>query len=249
MDLFTFCLSLGFLGLFLMGALGALSGHGAHAGHAHHGDAHGFHLHGHHEVGSHSAPSHGAPSHSAIQGHAAHHHGDAAHTSHSSAHAHGQAHHAPSAGAKILSYLSPRVAFAVLLGFGATGLLVAPYLAEWPRYGAALAGGIGLEKGIISPLFNGLMRFGSNPARTLESAVMEEAIAVTAFDEQGCGLVAIDLDGHEMRVLARLNNRDVGLRVRAGDKLIVDEVDAVRGQCRVSRLGSESIRRKTTKPA
>ena len=134
-----------------------------------------------------------------------------------------------------MSYLSPRVAFAMLLGFGATGLLVAPYLKDAPQFAAAMAGGIGLEKLVISPLWNGLMRFGSNPARTLESALLEEAIAVTAFDQNGFGLVSIDLDGHEMRVLARLSGVQNGERVRAGDKLIVDEVDAARGQCRVSR--------------
>ena len=227
MDLYTFCLALGFLGLLLMSALGALGGHGSHGGHVSHGaDAHGFHLHGggHHQV--------------ALHGHATHHHGDAAApTSHSASHSHAPSNQ--SSGAKLLAYLSPRVLFAVSLGFGATGLLVAPYLGEPLRVLGAISGGIGLEKLIISPLWNGLMRFGSNPARTLESAIMEEATAVTAFDQNGLGLVSIDLDGHEMRVLARLNSTNDHTergRVRAGEKLLVEEVDAARGQCRVSRL-------------
>ncbi len=234
MDLYTFCLSLGFIGLLLMAVLGALGGHGHHASHGGHelhgGDAHGFHLHGAHHGGNHDV---------AVHGHAAHHHGDAA-PSQSGAHSHHSQASPPSSGAKILSYLSPRILFAVSLGFGATGLLVAPYLAEPGRAIGAVAGGIGLEKLILSPLWNGLMRFGSNPARTLESAIMEEATAVTAFDQDGLGLISIDLDGHEMRVLARLKpeigaptNRE---RVRAGEKLLVEEVDAARGQCRVSRL-------------
>jgi hypothetical protein len=129
--------------------------------------------------------------------------------------------------------------FAVSLGIGATGLLVAPYIPAEPlRAFSALAGGIGLEKLVISPFWNGLMRFASKPARTLESAVAEEATAVTAFDSDGCGLVAIDLDGHEMRVLARLNAEQKHLRVRAGDRLFVEEVDAVKGQCRVSVLSA-----------
>ncbi len=231
MDLYTFCLALGFIGLLLMSVLGALGGHGGHA--AHGADTHGFHLHGHHEV--------------SLHGHATHHHGDVAATSHASAHGSGHghaqshaqshaAHHAPSPGARVLSYLSPRVLFAIALGFGATGLLTAPYLSASPQLLAALAGGIGLEKLIISPLWNGLMRFGSNPARTLESALLEEATAVTAFDQNGFGLVSIDLDGHEMRVLARIQGETNGQRVRVGDKLIVEEVDAARGQCRVSRV-------------
>ncbi len=57
------------------------------------------------------------------------------------------------------------------------------------------------------------MRFASTPARTLESAVAEEATAVTAFDNDGCGLVAIDLDGHEMRVLQGL--RETLLQARS----------------------------------
>ncbi|PQV65171.1 hypothetical protein B1R32_102179 [Abditibacterium utsteinense] len=227
MDLYTFCLALGFIGLLLMSILGALGGHGSHASHS--ADAHGFHLHGsgHHEVSLHA--------------HAAHHHGDAAvPNSHAAAHSHHGHAHSQSSGAKILSYLSPRVLFAVSLGVGATGLLIAPYLGEPLRAIGAISGGIGFEKLIISPLWNGLMRFGSNPARTLESALMEEATAVTAFDQNGLGLVSIDLDGHEMRVLARLkpelNNQPERGRVRAGEKLLVEEVDAARGQCRVSRL-------------
>ena len=230
MDLYTFGLALGFIGLLLMAVMGALGGHDSHGvshgGHGHHGaDAHGFHLHGGHHHGH------------EIHAHATHHHGDAAHSSHHSSAAHGH-HHAPSPGTRVLALLSPRVLFAVALGFGATGLLVAPYLGEPLRAASALLGGIGLEKLIISPLWNGLMRFGSNPARTLESAVLEEAIAVTAFDEAGCGLVSIDLDGHEMRVLARLQGDSSGPRIRAGDKLLVESVDAARGQCRVSRLNS-----------
>lgn len=219
MDLFTFCLSLGFVGLLLMSVLGALGGHGGHAAHGH--ASHDFHLGGHHGHGD-------------LHVHATHHHGNAAPSSHGANHGHA-APHSASSGAKLLSYLSPRVGFAVLVGFGATGLLVAPYLSATPQLGAALAGGIGFEKLIISPLWNGLMRFGSNPARTLESALLEEATAITAFDEKGFGLVTIDLDGHEMRVLARIEIQNGAPRVRAGEKLIVDEVDAARGQCRVSR--------------
>jgi hypothetical protein len=234
MDLYSFCMWLGFAGLVAMAGLGAIGGHHSH-GHASHGaDAHGFHLHGqgHHggsheiHIGHHAAPHHGAA-------HASPSHSSAAHAHHSH-HGH-EAHAAPSAGLRVLSYLSPRVLFAVALGFGATGLLTAPYIPAEPFHAlSAFAGGIGLEKLLISPIWNGLMRFASNPARTLESAVFEEARAITAFDAEGCGLVIIDLDGHEMRVLARLRPEQRQTRVRAGDRLIVEEVDAARGQCRVS---------------
>lgn len=80
------------------------------------------------------------------------------------------------------------------------------------------------------------MRFASTPARTLESAVWEEATALTNFDRDGCGLVSIVLDGHEMRVLARLQPEENDRNVRAGDLLLVEDVDATRGQCRVSKI-------------
>jgi hypothetical protein len=48
--------------------------------------------------------------------------------------------------------------------------------------------------------------------------------------------VSIDLDGHEMRALGRLKAEQRGQRVRAGDRLIVEEVDATNGQCRVAKI-------------
>ena len=138
------------------------------------------------------------------------------------------------------AWLSPRVLFTVALGIGATGLLLEPMISnEIARAALSVAGGLFLEKAIVAPLWELLMRFGSAPARTLESAVLEEAVALTAFDAAGCGLVSITLDGHEMRALARLKPGE-GLpppRVRTGDILIVESVDATRGQCVVSLLG------------
>ena len=138
------------------------------------------------------------------------------------------------------SWLSPRVLFTLSLGIGATGLLLEPVISnEIARATLAIAGGLFLEKAIVAPLWGLLMRFGSAPARTLESAVLEEAVALTAFDSNGCGLVSITLGGHEMRVLARLKpDEDLPPpRVRSGDILLVESVDAARGQCVVSILG------------
>lgn len=139
------------------------------------------------------------------------------------------------------AWLSPRVLLTLSLGIGATGLLLEPLISNQIALAAvAMAGGLFLEKALVAPLWGMLMRFGSVPARTLESALLEEAVALTAFDSQGCGLVAITLDGHEMRALARLKS-DESLpppRVKTGDILIVESVDAARGQCIVSRLNS-----------
>ena len=139
----------------------------------------------------------------------------------------------------LTSWLSPRVLFTMSLGIGATGLLIAPHVSNQILLAAlAFAGGLFLEKAIVAPLWELLMRFGSAPARTLESALLEEAVALTAFDAQGCGLVAITLDGHEMRALARLKSESdlPPPRVKSGDILIVESVDAARGQCVVSLL-------------
>lgn len=139
--------------------------------------------------------------------------------------------------ARLLAWLSPRVFFSALVGFGATGLLARHYLAGAWLLVAALAGAYGFERFIVSPFWNFLMRFGSQPARTLDSALLEEARAVTNFDVRGEGLIAIELDGHFVQVLGtlRADQRGPGPRVRAGDRLVVEEVDAARNRCTVSR--------------
>lgn len=138
----------------------------------------------------------------------------------------------------LLAWLSPRVIFSVLVGFGATGLVARSLLAGGWLFGAALVGGLGFERLLVSPFWNFLMRFGSRPARTLDGALLEEARAVTHFDARGEGLIAIDLDGHFVQVLGtlRADQRGAGPRVRAGDRLLVEEVDAARNRCTVSRL-------------
>lgn len=232
MDPYSLLLWLGFAGLVIMAVLGAAGGHGGHS-HGHGNDAHGFHLPG----GHHNGGSHGT----ALHGHATHHHTSATPPSHGASHSHSSsaAHHshAPSVGSRLLNWVSPRTLFAVALGSGATGIIAAPYLANAAWHAAcALLGGIGLEKGVVAPLWNVLLRFSSTPARTLETAVFEEATALTGFDESGCGLVSIDLDGHEMRALGRLKAEQRGQSVRAGDRLLVEEVNATNGQCRVAKI-------------
>lgn len=139
--------------------------------------------------------------------------------------------------ARLLAWLSPRVFFSALVGFGATGLLARHYLGGAGLLVAALAGAYGFERFIVSPFWNFLMRFGSRPARTLDSALLEEARAVTNFDVRGEGLIAIELDGHFVQVLGtlRADQRGLGPRVRAGDRLVIEEVDAARNRCTVAR--------------
>jgi len=225
MDPYTFGLTLGSVGLGVM----ALSGfaHSTHAGHGHaaHGHAHG---HGH---GSHG---HGGPGHS---GQAGHDHGGAAHVVAST----GRAGSARASGAsRVLSLLQPRVAFSMLVGFGAAGLLLRPVLAEPALLIAALGAGMAFEWLLVAPLWRFLFRFASSPAVTLESVVTDEARAVTSFDANGHGLVAVELDGQVVQLLATLNpaERATARKVRAGDRLRIEAVDDTRNRCTVTYLGA-----------
>src|SRR6266550_7267423 len=159
MDLYIFCVVLGAAGMAAMALLGFTSSHsGGHHGH----DTAGHELHG---VAGHS--------HSIGSGHAVH--------SHSVGHDHAvaHAHHVNADGWKthVWSWLSPRVLFNFLVGFGATGLvsekLVGPVLA----LPIAVVGGVAFEALVVRPIFNSLFRFESQPAQTLESAIMSEARA------------------------------------------------------------------------
>lgn len=239
MNLYLLFFATGTLGMVAMALLGVAGSHGGARAHSSHGArAQGATPH------SHAGHSHAAaPIASAGRGAAGARIGSAK----AGARANGARGGRAATGARgsfkdaLSAWLSPRVLFTLALGIGATGLLLEPHLSNQLLLAiTAIAGGLGLEKALVAPLWELLMRFGSAPARTLESALLEEAVALTAFDPSGCGLVAITLDGHEMRALARLKS-DESLpppRVRTGDILIVESVDVKRGQCVVSRLNS-----------
>lgn len=242
MNLYLFSLLLGFVGLLIM-AVSGVAGHGG--GHSNsHGGGH-LHAGGHHgDVNVHGVGGHLAG------GHAGHADAGGHGLTHGPGHAHGhgnghhgdQGHHAGhgggdrAMGAWFLSFLSPRVLFSILVGLGAAGLLLGGLLPEPLLAGAAVAGGFAFELMAVRPVWNFFFRFGSEPALTLESAVTDVATAVTGFNPQGEGLVKIELDGQIVQLLARLSaaDRATGIRVRAGDTVVVDEVDAVRNCCTVS---------------
>jgi hypothetical protein len=221
MDIYLSSLLLGGVGLGTM-ALGGLGRHG-HSSH------------------SHSSHSNSGPGHS---GHVTHGHA----ISHSHSHtpaaavAHGHGHHTgapgihapPTKGLWLLSW--PRLAFGFLLGAGATGLALQPVLPELFTAAAAVTGGIGFQTLIIRPLWNFFLRFASTPALTSESAY--EATAVTAFNASGEGLVALEVDGQVLQVLGRLTSADrsLGVTVRAGQRLRVDDVNTGNNCCTVSAL-------------
>ena len=225
MDPYTFGLTLGSVGLGVM----ALSGlaHSTHAGHGHATDGH---AHGHSHAG---------------HAHDTHAHDGAAGSDHSLiAHVAGASRRGGTRGSsgavRLLSLLQPRVAFSVLVGFGAAGLLLRPVLAEPALMIAALGAGLAFELLLVAPLWRFLFRFASSPAATLESVVTDEARAVTSFDANGHGLVAVELDGQVVQLLATLNaaERATARKVRAGDRLRIEAVDDTRNRCTVTYLGA-----------
>lgn len=102
---------------------------------------------------------------------------------------------------------------------------------------AAVAGGVAFERLLVNPLWNFMFRFASSPAQTLESSVEDDAKAVTNFDKNGQGLIAVEVDGHVVQVLGTLTqtDRDSGVRVRAGDVVRIEDVDADRNRCTVRK--------------
>jgi len=253
MTFYLFSLLLGFAGLLIM-AVSGVAGHGG--GHSHgHGGGH-LHAGGHHGdvnvhgIGGHAAGGHAGhlgAGHANAGGHALSHgpghaHAGPGHAGHGQGHHGDHAHHGEHGGADramgawFLSFLSPRVLFSVLVGLGAAGLLLASFVPAPLLLPAAVAGGFAFELLGVRPVWNFFFRFGSEPALTLESAVTDVATAVTGFNQQGEGVVKIELDGQIVQVLARLSpaDRATGTRVHAGDTVVVEEVDVARNCCTVS---------------
>jgi hypothetical protein len=141
-------------------------------------------------------------------------------------------------GEYLLSLLSPRVFFSILVGAGAAGLLLEPVLGGVLRIVLAVLAGFAFEGLLVRPFWNFLFRFASTPAQTLDSALMDRATAVTGFDAEGQGIVSIILDGQIVQLLGTLRPEDRHVRVRAGDALLVEDVDGKRNQCTVSWLGA-----------
>jgi hypothetical protein len=216
MDLYTFSLVLGVAGLLIMALQGMGGGHGDH-GHGH--DA-GGHVHGGH-------------------GHAAS-HGPAHDLSHDASHAPSQGHFQDSVAGRFLwAFASPRTWFSVLIGMGLSGRALRPVFDGGPLlFAAALGIGIVFEWALVRPLWNFAFRFASRPAMMLESVVEDEATAVTAFDRNGQGIIAVDLDGHVVQLLAtlRADDRALGAAVRAGDRVRIADVDSARNRCTVAVL-------------
>jgi len=172
MDLYIFCVVLGAAGMAAMALLGFASSHGG----------------GHHSHDTAGHEMHGAGGHSHSVSHAP--------ITHGHVHAHNvEAHALSTLKHYAWSWLSPRVMFNFLVGFGATGLVAEKIVGPFLALPIAFVGGLAFETLVVRPLFNSLFRFESQPAQTLESAIMSDAKAVTGFDSNGNGLVVIELGG------------------------------------------------------
>lgn len=217
MDLYTFSLALGGIGLGTMAVAGlGTHSHGEHGG-GHHGAHHGGggHAHAGH-VHAHTAGSH---------------HHDVADI---------RAVQMPGIGRSLSALVSPRIIFSLLVGFGAGGVLLRNTIGGVLLFVAALCVGALFERLLVAPLWRLAHRFESSPALTLESTVTDDAHAVSSFDARGQGLVAVELDGQVVQVLGTLRSEDLqaGVRVRAGDRLRIEAVDDARNRCTVSYLGA-----------
>jgi hypothetical protein len=181
-------------------------------------------------IGRHGGGSHGHAGHGHA-GHAGH-----GHAGHGHAHSHSHAVHTHSARDTVWALMSPRILFSFLIGFGTTGTVLHGPLGGVLLFAAAAAGGVAFERLIVAPLWNFAMRFASKPALTLESVVTEDATAVSNFDANGQGLVAVELDGQLIQILGTLQatDRALGVRVRAGERVRIEDVDPATNCCTVS---------------
>jgi hypothetical protein len=207
MDLYLTSLLLGAVGLGAMAFTG-LGARGGHAGHGHAGHA------GHGHAGGGHGASHGAHGHAQAHGtHAGH-----------------------GMSGRLLALTSPKLLFSLALGFGASGMLLRPIVGEPLVIVGAVLGAVLFDRVLVSPLWNFAMKFASRPAVTLESAVSDEATAVTSFDKNGEGIISLEVDGQVVQVLATLqpNDRLLGTRVRAGQKVRIEEVNTEKNCCTVS---------------
>ena len=185
--------------------------------------------------GGHGHAGHAGGGHGGQGGHA----GQSGHAGHSGHSGHGMRVGSAKGGGNntLLDLMSPRTLFSVCVGFGASGLILRPMFYEGiVLFAMSAALGVVFERAIVTPIWNFAFRFESTPALTLESAVMSDATAVTAFDAHGQGLIAVEVDGRLVQLLGTLQTVDKELRskVVAGSRLRIEAVDAERNRCTVS---------------
>jgi len=137
-----------------------------------------------------------------------------------------RSHHARSAhgAAKLLP--EPRSIFSFLAFYGAIGQALAQTLSFEGAALAALPTAAALEALVARPLYALFLRFEGRPSSPLEALVGQRAVAVTHF-KNGRGIVAVELDGREVQLVAHLveGRSQEGSR---GEHLVIVAVDAGR---------------------
>jgi len=153
--------------------------------------------------------------------------------------AHGKGHHGAFKVKSLKSWfaLSPLDIFSYALGAGAVGILFGHTVSPAILPFLAALGALVFNFAIVKTIISGLLRFATQPSEGLEGMVAHPAEAITRFDESGRGLVRLCLDGQNVQLLATLDSteRDNGVHVSKGDRVLVTEVDPVRNTCRVTR--------------
>lgn len=142
----------------------------------------------------------------------------------------------------LLTWFSPTYLAGAIIGFGATGTLLAPILHGWLQLGAALVGAYIICFFCIRPLLTGVQKWASLPAKTLSDAMLENGTAVTDFDSKGYGLVRLNLDGQVVQLLGQLAPEEQsGARIRSGETLFVRSVDPAKQRCVVCRTNGSIL--------
>jgi len=217
LDIYLSCLVGGFVALVAFGLCGA----GFHHFATHHGPGGSVgHVPASH-VNNGPSPHHGAVNHGDPDAHPDGDHGSGS---------------APVFG--WLAWFSPLYVCGMIMGFGLTGLVVARvvHVQGWPCFVLALVGGYLAGSFCIRPLASGVLRWASNPAKTLGAAVLETGTAATDFDEHGYGMVRLSLNGQVVQLLGQLMPEEQGdPRVSSGETLLIRSVDTARQRCVVCR--------------
>ncbi len=133
---------------------------------------------------------------------------------------------------------TPRLVFSLLALFGAFANALVAAAGFAPVIAAALAAvpAALVERFAVTPIWRLVFRFQGQPSSALDTAILAEAKAVTAF-RNGRGIVAVLRDGRLVQFSARLTDAEKTIPVRVGDRLRVEDVDARHERLTVSVLG------------
>jgi hypothetical protein len=131
---------------------------------------------------------------------------------------------------------SPRLVFSMAALYGAFGnvLLAAHFALGWAALAAIVPAAL-VERFAVTPLWRLVFRYQGQPSGPLVDLVMSEATAVTGF-RRGRGIVSLVREGRSVQFSARLIDTQIGVPVKVGDRLRVEDIDPERERLTVSIL-------------